>query len=77
MLLAMNDLKCTHCGATGLEAGFLDIQARGSSGAWLRWASGPFERGLFGAKKSESTRFTQVHAYRCPKCAHVDLFARG
>jgi hypothetical protein len=44
----MNDMKCTYCGATGLEPGFIQDSGEGSRG-YTRWVEGMLERGPFGA----------------------------
>ncbi|GAA4880180.1 hypothetical protein [Kitasatospora terrestris] len=68
------DLRCTHCGNTGLDQGFVEDSGQGSLG-YARWVAGPLERGpLGGAKRLGRPRF-QIDAFRCPHCGHLELFA--
>lgn len=44
-------MRCTYCGAVGLEQGFVEDTGEGSRG-YARWIAGPLERGLLGGAKS-------------------------
>ncbi|GAA4519266.1 hypothetical protein GCM10023191_094620 [Actinoallomurus oryzae] len=46
----MSERKCTHCGATGLEPGFIRDAGEGSQG-FARWVEGALQRGVFGGAK--------------------------
>jgi phage FluMu protein Com len=70
----MNQLRCTHCGTVGLEQGFVEDTGRASFG-FVRWVPGLLERGAFGIAKSRGRPRLQVDAFRCPNCAHLELFA--
>ena len=71
----MSEMKCTYCGTTGLEEGFVMDTGERSPG-FSRWVEGPLERGaLFGGAKVMGRPKRQVLAYRCPRCAHLELFA--
>ena len=70
----MNDIKCTQCGASGLEPGFVEDTGEGTRG-YARWIAGPLERGPFGGAKRMGRQRWQIDAYRCPQCAHLELFA--
>ncbi|GAA4587355.1 hypothetical protein GCM10023194_36000 [Planotetraspora phitsanulokensis] len=70
----MNDFKCTQCGEIGLEPGFVEDAGQSSQG-YLRWIEGALERGPFGGAKRLGRQRWQVDAYRCPRCAHLELFA--
>ncbi|MGA8115486.1 MAG: hypothetical protein WCA46_17625 [Actinocatenispora sp.] len=70
----MNGLKCTHCGLVGLEPGFLEDSGESAKG-FVRWIEGALERGLLGNAKRMGRPRRQVDAWRCPSCAHVELFA--
>ncbi|MER7837993.1 hypothetical protein ABTY98_19370 [Streptomyces sp. NPDC096040] len=73
----MNNIRCTQCGTEGLESGFVEdggSQARG----YTRWIAGPLKRGLVGFAVDTRRRLKrQIDAYRCPSCAHLELFATG
>lgn len=68
------DMKCTQCGATGLESGFIEDTGESARG-YARWIPGPLERGIFGGAKKMGKPRWQIDAYRCPQCAHLELFA--
>jgi hypothetical protein len=71
----MSEMKCTYCGSTGLEPGFVMDSGEGSPG-FSRWVEGRLERGsVFGGAKVRGRAKRQVSAYRCPRCAHLELFA--
>ncbi|WP_416237661.1 hypothetical protein [Streptomyces sp. NBC_00162] len=67
-------MRCTYCGAVGLEQGFVEDTGEGSRG-YARWIAGPLERGLLGGAKSLGRPRRQIDAYRCPRCGHLELFA--
>ncbi|QEU78041.1 hypothetical protein [Streptomyces subrutilus] len=67
-------VKCTHCGATDLEPGFVEDTGEHARG-YARWIPGPLERGLFGGAKRMGKPRRQIDAYRCPRCGHLELFA--
>jgi DNA-directed RNA polymerase subunit RPC12/RpoP len=70
----VDHLKCTQCGATGLEPGFIEDSGEGSRG-YARWIAGPLERGLLGGAKRKGRARWQIDAHRCPQCSHLELFA--
>jgi hypothetical protein len=70
----MNDIKCTYCGATGLESGFILDSGQGSRG-YTRWVQGALERGPLGGAKVMGRPKWQVEVFRCPRCAHLEMFA--
>jgi hypothetical protein len=67
-------IKCTHCGAEGLQTGFIEDNGESSRG-YARWIPGPLETGLFGGAKRMGKPRWQIDAYRCPQCGHLELFA--
>ncbi|MDH6226485.1 MULTISPECIES: hypothetical protein [Streptomyces] len=70
-----DEVQCGQCGAVGLEPGFVEDSGEASQG-FARWIAGPLERGIFGgAKRMGRTRW-EIEAYRCPRCGHLELFAR-
>ncbi|MDJ0383594.1 hypothetical protein [Streptomyces sp. G-G2] len=71
----MNTVKCTQCETVGLEQGFVEDSGEGSRG-YARWISGALERGVFGGAKRLGRPRWQIDAFRCPKCGHLELFAR-
>ncbi|MFJ6632691.1 hypothetical protein ACIQMR_15060 [Streptomyces sp. NPDC091376] len=68
-------MKCTQCGTTDLEPGFVEDAGEHSRG-YARWIAGPLERGILGGAKRMGRPRWQIDAYRCPKCGHLELFAR-
>ncbi|MET9862268.1 hypothetical protein ABZY93_23750 [Streptomyces smyrnaeus] len=70
----MQNITCTHCGAVGLEPGFVEDAGQNSRG-YARWIAGPLERGIFGGAKRMGRPRRQIEAYRCHKCGHLELFA--
>ncbi|MEV0786720.1 hypothetical protein AB0I52_27920 [Streptomyces sp. NPDC050423] len=70
----INDIRCTQCGAVGLEPGFVDDSGQGSRG-YARWIAGALERGLLGGAKRVGRPHWQIDAFRCPACSHLELFA--
>ncbi|MBN3929876.1 hypothetical protein IQ279_09525 [Streptomyces verrucosisporus] len=71
----MDTVKCTQCGTTGLEPGFIEDSGDNSRG-YARWIAGPLEFGPFGGARRMGRPRWQIDAYRCPKCGHLELFAR-
>ncbi|MCB5164571.1 hypothetical protein LG634_06950 [Streptomyces bambusae] len=69
-----NNLRCTHCGTVGLEAGFVEDAGQHSRG-YARWIQGALERGIFGGAKRIGRPAWRIDAFRCPACAHLELFA--
>ncbi|MBT2457365.1 hypothetical protein [Streptomyces sp. ISL-86] len=69
-----NNLRCTHCGTTGLEPGFVEDAGQNSRG-YARWIAGALERGPFGGARRWGKPTWQIDAFRCPNCAHLELFA--
>ncbi|MEO3753229.1 hypothetical protein [Streptomyces sp. B6B3] len=70
----MDHLKCTQCGAVGLEQGFVEDSGQHSRG-YARWIRGPLERGVFGGAKRMGRERMRIEAHRCPRCGHLELFA--
>lgn len=70
----MAELTCSACGATGLAPGFIEDMGQGSQG-YARWIEGPLERGVFGGASRFMRQRWEVEAWRCPNCAHLELFA--
>ncbi|WTD07765.1 hypothetical protein OHA54_00330 [Streptomyces anulatus] len=70
----MDNIRCTQCGAVGLTQGFVDESGQGARG-FVRWIAGPLQRSRFGFVKKVGRPTYQIDAYRCPTCAHLELFA--
>ncbi|MBO8190131.1 hypothetical protein ITI46_00120 [Streptomyces oryzae] len=70
----MQNITCTHCGAGGLEQGFVEDSGQNARG-YSRWIAGPLERGIFGGAKRMGRPARQIDAYRCLECGHLELFA--
>jgi hypothetical protein len=68
------EIKCTQCGGTDLERGFIEDSGQSSQG-YARWIEGALERGLFGGAKRMGRPRRTVDAWRCRACAHLELFA--
>ncbi|MFI0357366.1 hypothetical protein [Actinomadura sp. 9N407] len=66
-------MRCTHCGATELQPGYLEDTGQASRG-FVRWVAGPPEMGIRRAKRWGRKRF-QVEVFRCPQCSHLESFA--
>lgn len=65
--------SCSSCGHDSLEPGFL--ADRGSpNGAFAQWFRGALETGAFGGAKRLGREYVAVHAFRCTRCHHLDLF---
>ncbi|MFD8143669.1 hypothetical protein [Streptomyces sp. NPDC059708] len=69
-----NTFRCTQCGTVGLEPGFVEDAGQGARG-FAAWIAGPLERGAFGWAKRRGRQAWQIDAFRCPACAHLELFA--
>ncbi|WP_197093966.1 hypothetical protein [Nonomuraea sp. SBT364] len=70
----MADIKCTHCGTMGLQAGFVRDSGQSAMG-FASWVEGELERGIFGGAKLMGRQKWEIDAYRCPSCHHLELFA--
>jgi hypothetical protein len=70
----VNQLRCTHCGTVGLEPGYVEDTGRASFG-FTRWVPGFLQRNGFGVAKGSGRPRWQIDAFRCPTCAHLELFA--
>lgn len=66
---------CSSCGAEDLDPGFLEDRGEGSRG-YLRWIPGALERGIFGGARVMGKERVPIHAWRCRRCGHLDLFAK-
>jgi hypothetical protein len=67
-------MKCTYCGAIDLEPGFISDSGQSSPG-YARWIQGALERGIFGGAKLIKRPKWQIEVFRCPRCAHLEMFA--
>lgn len=65
-------LKCTMCGETGLEEGFLEDLAQGNS--YGKWIPGPLQLGILGGPKVFGKPRFAIEAWRCTACSHLELF---
>jgi hypothetical protein len=70
----MDTKKCTHCGAAGLQPGFIEDSGQAARG-YARWIEGFLERGIFGGAKRMGRERWRIDAYRCTSCSHLELFA--
>ncbi|MEU8947130.1 hypothetical protein [Streptomyces sp. NPDC048489] len=70
----MNNMRCTQCHQVGLEQGFVSDSGSGALG-FARWFGGFLERGIWGIVKTRGLPQWQIDAFRCPNCAHLELFA--
>jgi hypothetical protein len=52
----------------------MEDMGQGSQG-YARWIEGPLERGVFGGASRFMRQRWEVEAWRCPNCAHLELFA--
>ncbi|WP_411102912.1 hypothetical protein [Streptomyces sp. cmx-4-9] len=68
------DVRCTYCGAVGLEPGFVEDAGEGARG-FARWIAGPLELGWLGGAKRMGRPRRRIDAYRCRQCGHLELFA--
>jgi len=69
-----NNIRCTCCGAVGLEQGFIEDNAPAGRGD-ARWVAGPIERGVLGRAKTARRLHLQLDVFRCPQCGHLEMFA--
>jgi len=69
-----NEFRCTNCGTAGLQQGFIEDRGEGSKG-YARWIAGALERGAFGGARRMGRASSQIDAFRCPQCGHLELFA--
>jgi len=69
-----NEIHCTHCGSTSLQQGFVEDRGEGSMG-YAKWVAGALEKGLFGGAKTMGRPRSQIDAFRCPQCGHLELFS--
>jgi DNA-directed RNA polymerase subunit RPC12/RpoP len=67
------EIHCTHCGATGLQQGFVEDEGQYSAG-YAQWIAGALERGPLGNARRMGRSRTQIDAFRCPQCGHLELF---
>ncbi len=72
----MTAIRCTHCGSTDLEQGFVYTAANSTSGVG-RWYSGIFERRTFTnfIRGKRERRQGAVITFRCTVCSHLVQFA--
>lgn len=70
----MNDMKCTYCGSTGLEPGFVRDSGEGSRG-YTQWVEGTLERGILGGARQLGRPHWLIQTFRCPRCKHLEMFA--
>jgi hypothetical protein len=66
-------MRCTHCGANELEPGFIEDTGESSRG-YARWIAGALQRGPLGGAKRLGKKRSQVDAFRCLSCGHLELF---
>lgn len=66
--------RCTGCGHTELEPGFVEDSGQSSQG-YTRWIAGHLERGVFGGAKRMGRPRWAIQAYRCTRCALLHLYA--
>ena len=68
----MAEKQCSSCGHDELAPGF--VQDGGAPG-YGRWVPGRLETTLFGNAKIGGRERWVVHAHRCTRCSHLELFA--
>ncbi|MFD7729144.1 hypothetical protein ACFV6F_01995 [Kitasatospora phosalacinea] len=68
-------IRCSHCGHTGLDQGFIEDDGQSSQGD-ARWIPGAVEHGPLGGARRFGRPRLQIDAFRCPACGHLELFAR-
>ncbi|WP_157435743.1 hypothetical protein [Actinospica robiniae] len=67
-------LRCTACGSSALEAGFLYNRAQYSGGRDL-WVSGAPDMGVMGKPRGLNARRTgYVVVFRCRDCWHLEHY---
>jgi DNA-directed RNA polymerase subunit RPC12/RpoP len=69
-----SEIRCTHCGTTALQPGFVEDRGQGSMG-YTQWIAGALERGPLGNARRMGRPRSQIDAFRCPQCGHLELFA--
>lgn len=70
----VDNMRCTQCGHVGLEQGFVGDTGQGARGD-ARWFGSLIDRGLMGIARTRGLPQWQIDAFRCPNCAHLELFA--
>jgi pyruvate/2-oxoglutarate dehydrogenase complex dihydrolipoamide acyltransferase (E2) component len=66
--------RCTQCGSTELEPGFLTDRGQGS---FSQWVAGRLETGILGGPRLLGRRRLDIMAARCVLCDHLELYATG
>lgn len=66
--------SCSSCGGETLEPGFMTDRNVGDGGYAL-WLSGQLEATQHRGAKHRGRNQLAVHAHRCTRCGHLDLFA--
>lgn len=51
------------------------MEDTGAHPGYGRWIPGELKTGVFGGAKVLGKQRWDVHAYRCTRCSHLDLFA--
>ena len=74
MMRQMTELRCTLCGSTDLQEGFVEDSGQYARG-FARWVAGPLQRGVLGGAKLFGKHRLEIHAFRCTNCTHLELFA--
>jgi hypothetical protein len=64
--------RCTQCGSTELEPGFLIDRGQGS---FSQWVAGRLETGILGGPRLIGRRRINIKAARCVLCDHLELYA--
>jgi hypothetical protein len=67
-------MKCSYCGSVGLESGYVSDLGQGARG-YAEWIAGPLQFGPLGFPRRRGRARLPVIAYRCPNCAHLEMFA--
>ena len=70
----MNNVKCSYCGAIGLEPGFILDSGQYSQG-YARWVPGALKRGFLGYARVGKGPQWQIDVFRCPRCSRLEMFA--
>jgi hypothetical protein len=66
--------RCTQCGSTELETGFVTDRVQGS---FSQWVAGRIETGILGGTRLMGRRRINIKAARCVVCHHLELYAIG
>ena len=69
-----NNIRCTCCGTTGLQQGFILDNAPAGRGD-TRWVAGLIERGPLGRARTARRLHLRIDAFRCHTCGHLEMFA--